>query len=135
MKTSYLVLPRRYHLKLKLISLKKRLLFLVNTDQPDIFEHPQNQTVLEGSNVLFLCNASGNPTPAFSWAINGSPVTTTSNPRISFSAYNKQLTIRSVNKTDGGEYQCLVNNSVKTVTSTAAFLTVQCKEALNVFLS
>ena len=107
--------------------------FPLNTDQPEISEHPQNQIVLEGFNVSFLCNASGNPTPTFSWTINGSPVNTTSNPRITFSAYNKQLTITSVKRTDGGEYKCLASNSVKTVNSTAAFLIVQCKEAFTIF--
>ena len=102
--------------------------FPLNTDQPEISEHPQNQIVLEGLNVSFLCNASGNPTPTFSWTINGSPVNSTSNPRITFSAYNKQLTITTVKRTDGGEYKCLASNSVNTVTSTAASLIVQCKE-------
>ncbi|XP_073259129.1 hemicentin-1-like [Porites lutea] len=99
--------------------------FLTVQYQPEISEHPQNQIVLEGFNVSLLCNASGNPTPTFSWTINGSPVNTTSNPRITFSAYNKQLTITSVKRTDGGEYKCLASNSVKTVNSTAAFLIVQ----------
>ena len=107
--------------------------FPLNTDQPEISEHPQNQIVLEGLNVSFLCNASGNPTPTFSWTINGSPVNTTSSPRTTFSAYNKQLTITTVKRTDGGEYKCLGSNSVKTVNSTAAFLIVQCKEAFTIF--
>ena len=102
-------------------------LFL-NTDQPEISKHPQNQIVLEGLNVSFLCNASGNPTPTFSWTINGSPVKTTSNPRISFTADNKQLTMTSVNRTDGGEYLFLPSIPFHTVTSTAASLIVQCKE-------
>ena len=109
--------------------------FLLNTDQPEISEHPQHQTVLEGLNISFLCNASGNPTPTFSWTINGSPVNATSNPRISFSVSNKQLTITSVQRTDGGEYKCLATNTVNTVTSAAAFLIVQCKEDFTVFLS
>ena len=107
--------------------------FPLNTDQPEISEHPQNQIVLEGLNVSFLCNASGNPTPTFSWTINGSPVNTTSNPRITFSAYNKQLTITTVKRTDGGEYKCLASNSVNTVNSTAASLIVQCKESFTFF--
>ena len=109
--------------------------FPLNTDQPEISEHPQNQIVLEGFNVSLLCNASGNPRPTFSWTINGSPVNTTSNPRITFSAYNKQLSITSVKRTDGGEYKCLASNSVKTVNSTAAFLIVQCKEAFIILQS
>ena len=105
--------------------------FPLNTDQPEISEHPQNQIVLEGLNVSFLCNASGNPTPTFSWTINGFPVNATVDSRISFSADNKQLTITTVKRTDGGEYKCLASNSVNTVISTAASLIVQCKETFN----
>ena len=105
--------------------------FPLNTDQPEISEHPQNQIVLEGLNVSFLCNASGNPTPTFSWTINGSPVNATVDSRISFSADNKELTITTVKRTDGGEYKCLASNSVNTVISTAASLIVQCKETFN----
>ena len=105
--------------------------FPLNTDQPEISEHPQNQIVLEGFNVSFLCNASGNPTPTFSWTINGSPVNATVDSRISFSADNKELTITTVKRTDGGEYKCLASNSVNTVISTAASLIVQCKETFN----
>ena len=105
--------------------------FPLNTDQPEISEHPQNQIVLEGLNVSFLCNASGNPTPTFSWTINGSPVNATVDSRISFSADNKELTITTVKRTDGAEYKCLASNSVNTVISTAASLIVQCKETFN----
>ena len=105
--------------------------FPLNTDQPEISEHPQNQIVLEGFNVSFLCNASGNPTPTFSWTINGSPVNATVDSRISFLADNKQLKITTVKRTDGGEYKCLASNSVNTVISTAASLIVQCKETFN----
>ena len=108
--------------------------FSLNTHQPEISEHPQNQIVLESLNVSFLCNATGNPTPTLSWTINGSPVNTTSNPRITFSAYNTQLTITTVKRTDGGEYKCLTSNSVNTVTSTGAFLIVQCNESFTFFL-
>ena len=102
------------------------VLFL-NTDRPEFYEHPQNQTVLEGLNVSFSCNASGNPTPTFSWIKNGSPINTTANARISLSAGSKQLYITNVNRVDSGEYRCVANNSVGAVNSSAAFLTVQCK--------
>ena len=101
-------------------------LFLT-TDPSEFSEHPQNQTVLEGLNVAFSCNASGNPTPKFSWTKNGSPINTTDNARISLSAGNKQLNITNVNRVDSGEYRCVANNSVGAVNSSAAFLTVQCK--------
>ena len=77
--------------------------------------------------MALSCNASGNPTPKFSWTKNGSPINTTDNARISLSAGNKQLNITNVNRVDSGEYRCVANNSVGAVNSSAAFLTVQCK--------
>jgi len=99
----------------------------VTTDPSEFSEHPQNRTVLEGLNVAFSCNASGNPTPKFSWTKKGSFINTTDNARISLSADNKQLNITNVNRVDSGEYRCVANNTVGAVNSSAAFLTVQCK--------
>ena len=78
--------------------------------------------------MTLSCDASGNPTPTFSWTIGGAAVNTTANPRISLSSDNKQLTITKVNRTDSGYYQCVANNSIgAAVTSNAATLDVQCK--------
>ena len=85
--------------------------------------------------MAFSCNASGNPTPKFSWTKNGSPINTTDNARISLSAGNKQLNITNVNRVDSGEYRCVANNSVGAVNSSAAFLTVQCKNTFTYLLA
>ena len=112
----------------RLLSSYSRLSSFLNTDQPEFSQHPQNQIVNEGFNVVFTCDANGNPPPTFSWTIDGSAVNTTANPRISLTANGKQLTITSVNRTDSGEYRCVASNIVETVNSTAASLTVQCKK-------
>ena len=85
--------------------------------------------------MSFSCNASGNPTPKFLWTKNGSPINTTYNARISLSAGNKQLNITNVNRVDSGEYRCVANNSVGAVNSSAAFLTVQCKNTFTHLLT
>ena len=101
--------------------------FLHFTVQPEITAHPQNETGIEGQNVTFTCNATGNPAPTISWTTNGSTHDTSHNSRISFSVDNKQLTITNVNRTDSGEYRCVANNSVGNATSDAAILYIQCK--------
>ena len=111
-----------------------KCLFLT-TDPPEFSEHPQNGTVLEGLNVAFSCNASGNPSPKFSWTKNGSPINITDNARISLSQDNKQLNITNVNRVDSGEYKCVANNSVGAVNSSTAFLTVQCKNTFTYLLA
>ena len=101
---------------------------LPNTEKPEFTSHPENLTVEEGKNATLSCNASGNPVPSFSWTIDGSPVNTTLNPRISFSLENKQLTITNVRRTDSAhQYRCVANNTNGTATSNAATLNVQCK--------
>ena len=106
-----------------------------NLVAPEITEHPQDTTTTEGSNVMFSCNAIGNPVPTFSWTIDGSAVNTTAYPRIGLSADNKQLTITNVKRTDSGnQYRCVANNIIGTVTSNAATLTnIRCNYLLFFF--
>ena len=94
---------------------------------PEITKHPQNATVTEGENVTLSCNATGNPASSISWTKNGSAISTSGDPRISFGVDNKQMTITNVSRSDGGQYRCEVNNSNGTVTSNAATLEIQCK--------
>ena len=77
--------------------------------------------------MTLSCDASGNPTPTFSWTIGGAAVNTTANPRISLSSDNEQLTITKSNRSDSGQYRCVADNSIGTVNSNAAALNVQCK--------
>ena len=112
------------------VLLIKRLLYycsvsLFITDQPEFSVHPQNATQIEGSNVSFTCNATGNPAPTFRWTKNGSVLTTSS--RISFSSDGKQLTVTNVTREDSGQYVCEATNNVTTVASDSATLNVKCK--------
>ena len=87
--------------------------------------HPQNQTKIEGNDINFNCNATGNSAPTFRWTKNGSVLTTGS--RISFSSDGKQLTITNVTREESGQYVCEATNNVTTVQSNSATLNVQCK--------
>ena len=103
------------------------------TDKPDITTHPQNETKKEGENVTLFCDASGNPMPTtFAWTVNGSAVTV--GGRISLSQDDKQLSITNVTRGDSGQYRCVATNSVGSVTSNAATLNVQCKNAFTSYL-
>ena len=100
------------------------MLFII-TDKPEITTHPKNVTTTEGDNVTLTCNATGNPVPTISWTKDGSAIS--SNPRISLSADNKQLTITNVNRTDSEEYRCVADNDFGNETSNAVTLDVHCK--------
>ena len=93
---------------------------------PQIATQPQGGPVIQGQNVNFFCNASGNPVPTITWTRNGS-VLTSSVARISFGAESRELTITSINRADSGEYRCVANNNEGNVTSDAATLDVQCE--------
>ena len=119
------------------VLLIKRLLYycsvsLFITDQPEFFEHPQNETKTEGDNVTFTCNATGNPAPTFRWTKNASVLTTSS--RIRLSSDGKQLTLTNVTREDSGQYVCEATNNVRTVPSDSATLNVQCKITYNYYL-
>ena len=87
---------------------------------------------MQGSSVTFSSNANGVPEPTFSWTKYGSAVT--ANDRTCLSGDNKQLCITNVKRTDSGEYRCVATNSVGTVNSNAATLTVHCKKTFTRFL-
>ena len=87
---------------------------------------------MQGSSVTFLSDANGVPEPTFSWTKDGSAVT--ANDRIRLSADNKVLRITNVKRTESGEYRCVATNSVGTVNSNAATLTVHCKKTFTPFL-
>ena len=112
------------------VLLIKRLLYycsvsLFITDRPEFSLHPQNATKIEGDNVTFTCNATGNPAPTFRWTKNGSVLTIGS--RISLSSGGKQLTVTNVTREDSGQYVCEATNNVTTVASDSATLNVKCK--------
>lgn len=98
----------------------------VFTDLPEFMQHPENQTLTEGDNATFTCNASGNPSPTLSWTKDGSVVNVTS--RISLSLDNTLLVITNVSRGDSGQYICVSANDVGAVWSSMATLNVQCKD-------
>ena len=100
------------------------ILFIVVT--PEITTHPQNGTKTEGENVTLFCNISANPLPKLSWTIDGSPVNTMANPRISLSLDKQELTITNVSRVVSGEYRCVANNIVGNAISNVVKLDVQC---------
>lgn len=101
------------------------LLIITDLDQPRIIS-PDTRPV-EGTDVSLSCFVDGKPTPTVSWTVNGSPLNTSRNSRVSLSNLNEQLTIMSLVRTDSGEYQCVANNSLGNVSSNPSALRVQCK--------
>ncbi|XP_044293344.1 cell adhesion molecule-related/down-regulated by oncogenes isoform X1 [Varanus komodoensis] len=75
----------------------------------------QDQVVSLGKNVHLSCEIHGNPMPNLTWYHNAAPVHLSSRHLFS----GNKLKIIGVTREDSGLYQCLVNNGVGFVQSTA----------------
>ena len=87
----------------------------VSTVAPAITTQPGSQTTNAGSTVTFTVAASGNPAPTFQWRKNGVDIS---------GAASTSYTINGVSVVDAGNYTVLATNTVGSVLSNAAVLTV-----------
>ena len=82
---------------------------------PVIITQPQSQAVSVGGAVQFLVSAVADPAPTFQWFFNGS---------IFSGATSNTLSFSSARSIDAGDYTVVVTNSLGSVTSSKATLTV-----------
>ena len=82
---------------------------------PEITTQPTSQTVTVGQPVSFSVTATGDPTPTFQWRKGGVNIA---------GATNATFTIASTTANDAAIYTVVVTNSVSSVTSNGATLTV-----------
>lgn len=82
---------------------------------PVITTQPQSQSVNVGANVVFSVVATGTPNPTYQWNKNGSAIS---------GATGTTLSITNAQTTDAGTYTVTVTNSLGSVTSEGATLTV-----------
>ncbi|XP_053181944.1 cell surface A33 antigen-like [Scomber japonicus] len=92
-----------------------------HTDKPQLKETPEQITVTEGDPLHLNCSSEGNPSPSYTWTL-------LSNIRSPISG--STLIIEAVTRADGGQYICLVRNSVGKVTKE---FTVDVKES-NIYI-
>ena len=83
---------------------------------PVITTQPASQTASAGSSVSLTVAASGNPAPTFQWRKGADAVA---------GATGTTLNLTNVTPADSGNYTVVVSNSVGSVTSNVAVLTVQ----------
>ena len=82
---------------------------------PSFTSKPSDLTVREGSEAIFLCAATGNPTPTITWMKDGKTVGL--GDELRFSAKRNQ----------SGEYRCSADNGLGVNITASASLDVQCK--------
>ena len=84
---------------------------------------------MEGQTAVFNCVVGGYPTPDVAWEKDGMELNVAAHARLRVSSNNgnHRLIISNVQQSDAGQYKCVANNSLDTVTSSSATLTVHCK--------
>ena len=92
-----------------------RLGSLVLSGAPAIVTQPQSQTMNPGSNVTFTVSAVGLAPLAYQWRIGAAAIA---------GATASSYTRINVQRADDGDYSVVVSNSVGSVTSASAMLTV-----------
>lgn len=80
-----------------------------------ITTQPLNQAVVAGNSVIFTVAVTGTPAPTFQWQRNGVAIS---------GATNSMYTIASVAPSDAGAYAVTATNTIGSVNSSAALLTV-----------
>ncbi|GAB5558930.1 MAG: hypothetical protein SynsKO_05770 [Synoicihabitans sp.] len=82
---------------------------------PVITDHPESQTVISGSEVVFSVTASGGDPLTYQWRKDGNPIA---------GATGNSLTLSDVVANDAAVYDVVVTDPVDAVTSTGAILVV-----------
>jgi hypothetical protein len=82
---------------------------------PVISGHPTSRSISEGASVTFSVTAEGNPVPAFQWRKDGVEIA---------GATEASFVIPAVSSSDAGDYTVVVNNSLGSITSNVATLTI-----------
>jgi len=89
---------------------------------PAITTQPSNQTVTAGQTATFSLVATGNPAPSYQWYKNGASIGSATS-----SSYTTPVTVPL---DDGTKFYCQVTNSVGTLSSSTATLTVDFAPAI-----
>ncbi len=82
---------------------------------PSITGQPQNQEVVQGTNVSFTVTATGTSPLSYQWSFNGAALA---------QGTNSTLTLSDVQATNSGSYSVVVNSPFGSVPSSNAVLTV-----------
>lgn len=89
--------------------------FAIGPQPPTIFVQPQSQTLLSGSTAIFSVGVNGQLPFTYRWYRNNDPIGPNTNV----------LTFLNVHRSFSGTFKVVVNNSLGTVTSSDAVLTVR----------
>ncbi|GAA6087811.1 contactin-4 isoform X3 [Tachysurus ichikawai] len=102
------------------------------TKQPGSIVFPVD-SLEKSQEVVFSCEAQGQPPPFYRWKLNGTSIDPTFDSR--YTLFGGNLRITQLNKDqDSGTYQCFASNSFGTIVSRKASLTFACRSHALSFL-
>lgn len=106
----------------KYISLWTSLLTscLCPAEPPQVTVELQQQEVVYGETVRFICQARGKPTPSVMWLHNARPLAPSPRHRLT----SRVLRVSNVGPQDDGLYQCMAENGVGSSQASARLITV-----------
>ncbi|VDM42177.1 unnamed protein product [Toxocara canis] len=84
---------------------------IINSSTPLIIDSPLSKTVSPGQLVTFVCRASGQPPPKITWMFEGNQLDS-SDPHITLTQFDTELTIRHATREDEGIYICRASNAI-----------------------
>uniref|UniRef100_A0A3Q1I4C9 Brother of CDO n=1 Tax=Anabas testudineus TaxID=64144 RepID=A0A3Q1I4C9_ANATE len=89
-------------------------------EPPQVTVELQQQEVLHGETVRFICQVRGKPTPSVMWFHNARPLAPSNRHRVS----SRVLRVSNVGPQDEGLYQCMAENGVGSSQASARLITV-----------
>lgn len=90
---------------------------------PSITDQPENQDLIAGDDLQLSVTANGNPALSYQWYKNDSPIT---------SGTQRTFSRSDITESDAGRYYVMVTNSVRSVPSDEATITVLATYALTI---
>ena len=79
--------------------------------EPKFITEPETAVAMEGEEVSFECKADGYPVPEIKWIHNGKPISQAPDNPNRIITPNK-IVIKSLRKTDTGNYGCNATNNI-----------------------
>jgi len=101
--------------------------------EPPVFIKPmEHKDITEGETTVLECMAGGHPKPKLTWTKDSQPLEATS--RHFFTAENQLLIIVNSAKTDSGNYNCEIANSVGTERGSSRLTIIPRKSQRNFYI-
>ena len=83
----------------------------MHTDAPVVTTTPSPQRIPQGNTLTLSCDYESVPPPDVTWLFNSSPLSFV-DPRITTTELRSELTLGSLEESEGGTYTCRASNIV-----------------------